>query len=261
MALNTSNKITLIGAFGAAILTGLIFIGIREWYSPDIRYEEGPFYISGKNAITSLKLENNGHGDAEDVNITAHFDNNINDISIDDKSLEIHKLGGGIGGKIAVIKISRIVPNYSVIIYFSIDNQPQEMNLLRKRFISNITYKGGIATTGKPVLFDILFLLSFTILFFIAISFITYRWVVPKILKLDKIEKVVDEQGNLTLDTIICFTRSLIATENQLSLNDFLSMIEKIQNDKSKSSFDKLHELCNLCKTINPRSDSQKDKS
>jgi hypothetical protein len=52
MALNLNNKVTLISAFGAAILSALLFITIKEWYSPDLRYEEGSFYILEKIAIT-----------------------------------------------------------------------------------------------------------------------------------------------------------------------------------------------------------------
>lgn len=268
MALSTSDKIKIICAFGAVILTGLILIGIREWYAPDIRYEEGSFYISGKNAITSLNLKNYGHGDAEDIIISTHFENNINDISIDDKALEVKILNGGIGNKNAIIKIRRIVPDYAISIYFSIDYNQEVIS--KKGFISNITYKGDKAKTGKPILFDLIFIIFISVILSAITGYGTYhlgiRIVRPKLDELkQKIQELQTNHMNLILESMSCFIKSVIESENKISLNNLLVIMERIKNDTSISGFDKTqqlcNEMCNLCKTINLKDPSEKDKS
>src|SRR5215475_12626904 len=64
---------TLIGGVGACILTLIGHVLIREWYSPDVRYEEGAYYRSGQEAIVSLKLHNYGGDGAKDIKISATF--------------------------------------------------------------------------------------------------------------------------------------------------------------------------------------------
>src|SRR5262245_56485853 len=64
---------TLIGGIGACVLTLIGHVLIREWYSPDVRYEEEAYYRSGEEAITSLKLHNYGADGAKDITISVSF--------------------------------------------------------------------------------------------------------------------------------------------------------------------------------------------
>jgi hypothetical protein len=80
-----------------AVLIGIIY---QELKGPDIRYEEGSYYISGAMAVTSLKLRNFGRSDAEDITITAKFPKPLLDISINDRSMKFVSISGGKGQNI-----------------------------------------------------------------------------------------------------------------------------------------------------------------
>jgi hypothetical protein len=164
MNLTGRDKIYLIGAFGAVLITALVHIGIREWYAPDIRYEEGSYYISGSTAVTSLKIKNYGNSDGEDIKINARFNKPISDISIDDRSITFNPLFGGIGKNSVSGQISNLVPDQEIFIYFAIDNStvPEE---LPKRFLSQLTFKGGKGKTGEPILWTLLVAIAVLIIF------------------------------------------------------------------------------------------------
>lgn len=148
MKLSQGEKITLITVFGAVIVTAIVHIGIREWYAPDVRYEEGSYYISGATAVTSLKLKNYGHSDAEDIIMTAKFNKPLIEISIDDRSLVFTNISGGKGQSYVSGKISRLVPGQEIFIYFAIKNSSAE---LPKNFLTQLTFKGGKGKTGLPL--------------------------------------------------------------------------------------------------------------
>jgi len=148
MKLTQSEKITLITVLGAVVASAIIHIGIREWYAPDIRYEEGSYYISGQTAVTSLKLKNHGHSDAEDIIVNVEFNGPLAEISIDDPSTTFVNISGGKGEKCVSGKIPRLVPGQEVFVYFAIDNHSLK---LRKNFLSQLTFKGGKGKTGEPI--------------------------------------------------------------------------------------------------------------
>ena len=161
------DKIILIGAFGAAILAAVLQIGIREWYAPDVRYGEGSYYISGTTAITSLKLTNDGHSDAEDIIINSSFNRPIIDISTDDQSTKLAIISGGKDVNYVSCKIDRLVPGQELYIFYAVNYEKISPAELNKQFISKITFKGG---KGKPGSNPFLFI--FGALFGIIIGFI-----------------------------------------------------------------------------------------
>ena len=163
MELTRRDKVYLIGAFGAVLITAFVHIGIREWYAPDVRYEEGSYYISGSTAVTSLKLRNHGHSDAEDIKINVKFNKPLVDISIDDRSVRFEPLSGGIGKNHVSGQISSLVPDQEIFIYFAMDNSVTTEEL-PKRFLSQLTFKGGKGKTGEPILWGLLVAISLTIL-------------------------------------------------------------------------------------------------
>ena len=149
MKLTNRDKVTLIAAFGGVLLAALIGIGIREWYAPDLRYEYGGYYLSGKTqAIASLKIKNYGHSDAEDIILSVKFNKNVIDMSTNDEATPI--VSTGIGTTNVIGKIHRLVPNQEVFVYFAIETPLQQIFDLPKEFLSSIVYKGGMGKTGQP---------------------------------------------------------------------------------------------------------------
>lgn len=152
MALTKNQKITLIGCFGAAILSTVFLIAIKEYYSPDIRYEKGSFYILGNSGITFLKLKNYGHSDAENIRINIVFNKLINDFSLNDKMISLKNISGGKESQSYSGEIDRLVPSQETLLYFStnlnsfLPNEPALISSI------TITYKGGLGKTGNPIL-------------------------------------------------------------------------------------------------------------
>ncbi len=251
MTISTSDKIKLIIAFGGLILSTIIGLGIREWYSPDIRYEQGDYYISGKNAITYLKIVNYGHSDAEDVIVNARFKTNINDISVENKSLRLIYLSGGIGNEQVVIKIERLVPSYELSMYFSIDNSPQLNDNDAKGFISNIIYKGGKGKTGRPMwkllLLIPIFVISLIIGGFFG-NFIGKRFAREAI---KMTEEVLTAQFTSLLG---CLFQIIYSIDKEKVPSELIKLLDKIKRDESigkKENWkENWAELCDICKLI-----------
>ena len=66
--------------------------------------------------MTSLRLKNYGHSDAEDIVLTAKFKKPLREISIDDRSLAFENISGGKGQPYVCGKISRLVPGQEIFI-------------------------------------------------------------------------------------------------------------------------------------------------
>lgn len=95
MSLTRGEKMTLATTFGVAVFTIIAHIFIREWYQPDLRYEEGSYYRSGTAAVTSLKLHNYGHDDAAEISLSAHFPDSLTDLSAGDEGTRLQVTAGG----------------------------------------------------------------------------------------------------------------------------------------------------------------------
>lgn len=133
-----------------------------EWYSPDIRYQEGSYYTlnQGENNITSILLENFGHTEAENIIIRANFfGHKIKDIAISDTTTPFVILTGGINYTYTGIALERLEPTQKIEVYFNIENTTQDIQDLPQHFISEIRYNGGIGKTGESLLFPILLLM------------------------------------------------------------------------------------------------------
>ena len=152
MALSRGERLAIFLAFWAALLSGILNVGIREWYSPDIRYEEGSYYIAlgPAIAITSLKIKNFGHSDAEDLNLIARFNRLILDISVGDNAVLLEIISGGKGSAAVSGRILRLVPGQEIFVYFSLENPSSATDELRKDFLHQITFKGGKGKAGTP---------------------------------------------------------------------------------------------------------------
>lgn len=172
MKLTQGNKIALIVGFGVLIFGTILQVGIREWYAPDIRYEEGSYYITGSTAITSLKLKNHGHADAEDIIIYAKFNKPLIEISTGNNALTFQNISGGKGQRYVSGKISRLVPQQEIYIYFAIDNSTSASDELPQKFLSELTFKGGKGETGSPILWGITILVCTLLLSAVIISYL-----------------------------------------------------------------------------------------
>jgi hypothetical protein len=157
MNLSTSEKVTLISAFGVAILTILFHIGYRAYFQPDLRYEIGSYYITGSNAITYLKLQNYGQQNAENIAFNTEFDSVITDISTDNSLYTLTIISGGKTTNKLTAKLSDLPPKEAVTIYLAIDNKNVFIDRLKRNFLKSISYKNGVAKTGKPEWLKIIF--------------------------------------------------------------------------------------------------------
>lgn len=149
MNLTRGQWVTIGAALGAVILSAIFHIGIREWYQPDVRYEEGSWYRSSGLAVGSLKLHNIGHSDAEEIQITAVFSEQLTDIATSAPGTSFKVIAGGIGDRKVTGIISRLVPDEAVYVYFAIKNPPV-LNL-PSSFVSSIKFKGGKGKAGQPI--------------------------------------------------------------------------------------------------------------
>jgi hypothetical protein len=152
--LSVNNRIALIAAFGVLILGVIIQLGITQWNKPDVRYEEGSYYHTGSLSITSLRLVNYGHSDAENITVTAYFPFQIKDLASGDPATKIEIISGGAGEQLVVFSVERIVPSQTVFIYFATGRIGNAGAIAKQGFISSITYNGDIGKTGLPIYLD-----------------------------------------------------------------------------------------------------------
>jgi hypothetical protein len=147
---------------GEAAITGAvgIFIGIlgtltTDWaFRPDVRYEEGAYYRTGKTAVTSLKLHNYGNRSSEDIRITADFSSPlVEPPTTSDENYPFERpleKGDPKGRTRAGGKISRLEPGQTLYVYFAIENTGSEPS---QHFIRQVISKNGLGQPGPPVPF------------------------------------------------------------------------------------------------------------
>jgi hypothetical protein len=131
-------------------VAGIIFV--HTYFKPELWYEEGSYYRSGERAITSLRVQNYGHEDAEEIRISVSFPDTILDITTGEDAIPFTIGRGGIGSKAAWGTIGRLVPNESVYIYFAVKNPDGVIPASYNNFVvpRGIVYKSGMANEGKP---------------------------------------------------------------------------------------------------------------
>ncbi len=167
---------------GTTLFLALAGVGgtilVNEWYTPDIRYEEGAYYRTGEEAITSLKLENFGHRDAESIKITAQFPKPlVKDPITNDDSYRFVKREGGKGEESVAGTVDRMVPGQVLYIYFAIQNPKGLLAAPEKPFVATLTFNGGKGKTGRPALMFVSLVSGFSFLYLSTIVIFFTRWV------------------------------------------------------------------------------------
>ena len=228
MALLRGEKLTLYATLGTAILSIIAHIVIREWYQPDIRYELGSYYISGPIAVTSLKLMNLGHSDAEDIKIVATFNEIIKGINIDTKSVFLKILEGGKNNKFVSCEVPRLVSGQEIYLYFEVENKSAFGINLTKDFIKEIVYQGGKGKKGVPILPALLVLI--TVLSFAVTTTVLMLKYIRKLEKknVKKLQKEIDEKIPAHNDQIIELIQMAVeGAATLVPLSDFEAKVDK----------------------------------
>ena len=150
MKLKQDQIISLVIAIITVILTGVVHIGIREWYKADIRYVEGTSYTSSDRALTSLALKNFGHADAEKIRIWVSFDQPILEVTTSDPGLPFTISPDSLGKRKIQGIVERLVPGDTLVVYFSTAHNDNAR--LYKNFVNDIVFHGGKGKTGTPLL-------------------------------------------------------------------------------------------------------------
>ncbi len=132
-----------------AVATGAINIGVREYYQPDVRYEEGTWYYSGGSGIISLRIKNYGATDAEQIVFTATFDEPLNNASVNEPSVDC-RFDEQKNPKTITGRIERLVPGQTAIVYFSVGRNVVGTALREGPFVRSMVYKGGQGKPGDP---------------------------------------------------------------------------------------------------------------
>jgi polyhydroxyalkanoate synthesis regulator phasin len=141
----------LASAIATVAMTSIGFYLLYIWHVPDVRYEPGAYYRSGDIAIASLKLQNYGMVDAEDISIEASFPEVIErDVTTSGEVTPFLVKSGGKGNKTVVGTVARLVPDQSVTVYYAIHNPEGPIPSAANQFVGQIFYKGGKARLGLP---------------------------------------------------------------------------------------------------------------
>ncbi|GEM_PF-5833466 len=226
MALSKGQTVTLVAAFGAAILSIMAHIGIREWYSPFLKYSTGSYYTSGTKAVTMLFLTNLGHSDAKGVSIAVEFNNPITNIQSDLTSKSIKDLTYGSGDLTSTFTIPRIVPKQRLFIYFEVDITGKTSSSLNQSFVKEISYSGGIAKTRETYWDEVFgfFGILFAGIFLGMVLTFCSKWADKRL------EKVVDDSLK-------------DAEKNMQKIGDMLDRVNRLEDYSSEIDKDVLSKI------------------
>jgi hypothetical protein len=213
--LSITNRIALISAFGVLFLGVVIQIGIAQWNKPDIRYEEGSYYHTGSLSITSLRVINYGHSDAENIDITVYFPFEIKDFAAGDPAINITTRSGGIGEQFAVLSIDRIVPEQTVFIYFAGDRITNLSGISNQGVVSQITYNGGIGKTGLPIYLDEKFFLVIVAVYLVGSLFLSI-YALRKVTEFQKRTTEIKEAFAQISDELALLEKTTEAIDNAI---------------------------------------------
>jgi hypothetical protein len=147
--MNLSNN-KLFAALAAVTLS--VLLGVFGYFitRPYIQYEEGSFYKSGNTSIVSLRLENKGYFDAEQVIVETIFPEIISEITSGDAVSPFSVTSGGKGFKNCVGLVPRIVPSQAVYVYFAVDNTSGGV-ADSPGFVRQVTFKNGQGSANPPM--------------------------------------------------------------------------------------------------------------
>lgn len=138
-----------------AVATGVINVGVREYYQPDVRYEEGTWYYSGSSGMISLRIKNYGAADAERIVFTVSFDEAIRNASVSDPTIDC-RFDDPKDPKTTTGRIDRLVPGQTAFVYFDVGRNFVGTVFKEGPFVRSVVYNGGIGRTGQPRLWKLL---------------------------------------------------------------------------------------------------------
>lgn len=141
-----NKTISVLGLVIALFLPGQF--AYNAWNSPDVGYEVGEFYRVQDGAVASLRIENYGQEDANDLRAVVVLPEEITDISAS-AGTQFRVLDGGQGSREALITVDRVVPGQSLYLYIagavSASSPPASGRIVR-----SLHYAGGTAEEGVP---------------------------------------------------------------------------------------------------------------
>lgn len=124
-------------------LTVVLNLLIRKWYSPDLRYKEGAYYLFEGRAVTSVEIKNYGHKVAKSIKTFVIFDARILDIQISE-GRQYKIINGGIGENRVKLEVERLVPKDKMLIFFTVEKAQ------KSPFIEQVEHSEGLGRTGIP---------------------------------------------------------------------------------------------------------------
>jgi hypothetical protein len=132
---------------GAAIFICLLTVGlnilVREWYSPDLRYQIGDNYYLDDRVAMSCAVRNLGHQTAKAIRVYSSFDSTILSYQVGgDVSSKV--IAGGVGSNRITLEIDRLPTDANFTVFYAI-----KQNQTRP-FLEKIDFEDGLARTGEP---------------------------------------------------------------------------------------------------------------
>lgn len=140
----------LFAALAAVILSVIIAVVGYFITRPYVQYEEGQVYKSGNVAVASLRLENHGYVDAEQVLVEAAFNEPIAEITSGNALSPYTVTTGGKGFKTVVGSIPRINPSQPIYVYFTVDNSTGVIGEYIPGFVRQVSFKNGVGSRNPP---------------------------------------------------------------------------------------------------------------
>jgi hypothetical protein len=162
--LNKAQKWTIGVTIGVCLLTVVLNIVVREWYSPDLRYHVGDGYYLDDRVAVSCEIRNRGHQTAKTIRIYSSFDSPILSYQVGG-NVSSKVIDGGVGNNRITLEIDRLAPQASLTVFYSV-KQGQT-----RPFIEKIESEDGLARTGEPKLRYVI-----AIIFSLIVAFISVYW-------------------------------------------------------------------------------------
>lgn len=185
--LNKSQKWTIGVTIGVCLLTVVLNIIVREWYTPDLRYHVGDGYYLDDRVAVSCEIRNRGHQTAKTIRIYSSFDSPILSYQVGG-NVSSKVIEGGVGNNRITLEIDRLAPRASLTVFYSV-KQGQT-----KPFIEKIESDDGLARTGEPKL---PYIIGFIFSICIA-SLTTYWYYVREISRREEYQKWYSEMMERT---------------------------------------------------------------
>jgi hypothetical protein len=141
--LSKTSKLTITAMIGVCLLTVVLNVLVREWYSPDLRYSIGENYYLEDRVAFSCLIKNMGHSTAKNIRVYAVFQEPLIGYQVGG-NVPAKITEGGVGQKRLDLEIDRLVANSNFTIFYSL-KQAQTEPVIQK-----IESDDGLANTGEP---------------------------------------------------------------------------------------------------------------